>query len=191
MALRPIFVASLGNPKPYLNTLHSAGHTLIASLASELSNPPFERSRLFGKALVSAGPAFTLWQSPSLMNVSGPPLAAAWRIFLRSLTSDEERRAARLVVLHDELESPLGKTKTKTGGSANGHNGLKSCVNSLGVKGFVRIGVGIGRPDSREKDDVSRFVLRKMKAAEANAISNAAGSIVTLLNEMREGGEGG
>lgn len=125
------------------------------------------------------------------MNVSGPPLAAAWRTFLRSLTSNEERRAARLVVLHDDLESPLGKTKTKTGGSANGHNGLKSCVNSLGVKGFVRIGVGIGRPESREKDDVSRFVLRKTKAVEANAISNAAGSVVMLLNEMREGGEGG
>lgn len=188
MALRPIFVASLGNPNPYLNTLHSAGHTLLTSLASELSYPPLGRSRLFGKALVSAGAAFTLWQSPSLMNVSGPPLAAAWRIFLRSLSSDEERSAARLVVLHDELESPLGKTKMKTGGSAKGHNGLKSCISALGEKGFMRIGVGIGRPESRDKDDVTRFVLRKIKAVEVSAINNAAGSVVALLNEMREEG---
>ena len=126
------------------------------------------------------------------MNVSGPPLAAAWRCFLRSLTSDEERKSARLVVLHDELESPLGKTKVKRGGSANGHNGLKSCINSLGVKGFVRIGVGIGRPESRESDDVSRFVLRKMKAVEADAIRNAAASVVSLLNAIRaEGGAEG
>lgn len=122
------------------------------------------------------------------MNVSGPPLAAAWRAFLRSLSSDEDRRAARLVVLHDELESPLGKTKSKTGGSVKGHNGLKSCLNALGAKGFVRIGVGIGRPESREREDVSRFVLRQMKAVEADAISNAAGSVVALLNEMREEG---
>ena len=188
MAVRHIFVASLGNPRPYHNTLHSAGHTLLASLASELSYPPFERSRLFGKALVSAGPAFTLWQSPSLMNVSGPPLAAAWRTFLRSLTSDEERKAARLVVLHDELQSPLGKTKAKTGGSAKGHNGLKSCVAALGANGFVKVGVGIGRPESRESDDVSQFVLRKMKATETEAINNAAGSVIALLNEMWEEG---
>lgn len=188
MSLRPMFVASLGNPKPYINTLHSAGHTVLASLVSELSYPPLERSRQFGNALVSAGSEFTLWQSPSMMNVSGPPLAAAWRTFLRSLTSNEERKAARLVVLHDELESPLGKTKTKTGGSANGHNGLKSCVTALGAKGFVRIGIGIGRPESRESEAVSRFVLRKMKALEADAISNAAGSIVAILREMREEG---
>lgn len=122
------------------------------------------------------------------MNVSGPPLAAAWRTFLRSLTSEEERRAARLVVLHDELESPLGKTNAKTGGSAKGHNGLKSCVAALGTNGFVKIGIGIGRPESRESNDVSQFVLRKMKAVEMEAIGNAAGSVMALLNEMREEG---
>ncbi|MCJ1466906.1 hypothetical protein MMC07_005528 [Pseudocyphellaria aurata] len=189
MALRSIFVASLGNPNKYLNTLHSAGHIVLASLVSELSYPPLERSRHFGNALVSAGPEFTLWQSPSMMNLSGPPLAAAWSTFLRSLPSKEERKAARLVVLHDELESPLGKAKARSGGSTKGHNGLKSCVGTLGAKAFVRIGIGIGRPESRDSDDVSRFVLRRTTAVEADAIKNAAGPVVALLTELREEGE--
>lgn len=121
------------------------------------------------------------------MNVSGPPLAAAWLSFLRGLPSDEERKAARLVVLHDELESPLGRIKVKVGGSVKGHNGLKSCVKALGTKGFVRVGVGIGRPESREPADVSRYVLRRMRANELEVVTGGVGEVVALLDELSEG----
>lgn len=125
------------------------------------------------------------------MNVSGPPLAAAWRTFLRGLPSSVDPHAARLVVLHDELESPLGRVKMKVGGSVKGHNGLRSCRDALGEKGFVRIGVGIGRPESRERDDVSRFVLRRMRGGELEAVGGAAGEVRRLLEGIREGsGEG-
>lgn len=124
------------------------------------------------------------------MNESGKLLRRAWRTFLASLTSKEERGAARLVVIHDELQTPLGNIKAKTGGSVKGHLGLKSCVSELGEKGFVRIGVGIGRPESREPEDVRRFVLRKMTAAQAASLCNGAGSAVAILNRIREEGEG-
>lgn len=96
------------------------------------------------------------------------------------------------MVLHDELESPLGRVKVKTGSgsssgsSLKGHKGLKSVVDRLGAKEFVRIGVGIGRPASREPDDVSRFVLRKMSLKEMEAVEEAAGEVLGILNTIRE-----
>lgn len=76
--------------------------------------------------------------------------------------------------------------------SVKGHKGLKSVVEHLGVGGgggtkeFVRVGVGIGRPASREPEDVSRFVLRKMSLKEIEAVTEAAGEVLGILNTIRE-----
>jgi len=186
MLRRPLFIASLGNPPPaYRNTLHSAGHTLLSSLQYHLVYPPFAKSRPHANGLLSHGDDFALWQSPNLMNVSGPAVATAWKAFLRDLPN-EKRTMAKLVVVHDELESPLGKIKVKTGGSAKGHNGLKSCVSSLGGMAFTRIGVGIGRPESRESRDVASYVLRKMSPVEMQKVSDRVDEMMEVLVKMRE-----
>ena len=181
-----LLIASLGNPAPYSNTFHSAGHALINALRENLSYPPFSRDRNFGNGLVSSGSNYTLWQSPSLMNISGKSVAAAYKGFLRDLPSDE-RSTAKLVVIHDELESPLGKIRLKIGGSARGHNGIKSCIASLGGMEFVRFGVGIGRPESRESKDVANYVLRKMTPSEIMKIRDGAGEVFGMLEKLREG----
>ena len=121
------------------------------------------------------------------MNVSGPAVAGAWRTFLKDLAS-EERSRARLVVVHDELESPLGKIKMKQGGSAKGHNGLKSCISSLGGMNFWRVGVGIGRPESRESRLVAEYVLRKMTPVEVEKVTVGVEELAGGLGELAEGG---
>lgn len=196
MLRRPLLIASLGNPPPqYRNTLHSAGHTLLTALQQSLRYSPFAKSRSHGNGLLSSSSSssgddddsqITLWQSPTLMNVSGPALAAAWKTFLRDLPSGEERARAKLVVVHDELESPLGKIKVKVGGSVKGHNGLKSCVGSLGGMAFTRIGIGIGRPQSRDSNDVAAYVLRKMSAAEMQKVIGGVEEVVGMLLKMQE-----
>ena len=120
------------------------------------------------------------------MNTSGPAVATAWKVFLKDLPS-EERSDAKLVVVHDELESPMGKIKVKVGGSAKGHNGLKSCMSSLGGMAFTRIGVGIGRPESRESRDVAAYVLKKMGPVEMQKIEDGVDEVVDALVEMRDG----
>ena len=120
------------------------------------------------------------------MNTSGVPVANAWRAYLRTL-DPEMAKTARLVVLHDELESEFGKLKMKEGGSAKGHNGLKSCMNHLGAKGFVRVGIGIGRPESRESGAVSSYVLRKMTGWEKGQMRDAAGGLARVLEKIRTG----
>jgi len=171
MAQRRILVCSIGNPGKYLNTRHSAGHTLSNLLQETLAFPPFRKNSSYGGD-VSVGrfdSTYTLFQSPSLMNISGKAVKKAWKAFMVEL-SDEEKKDALLVVLHDELEAALGRVKVKKGGSARGHNGLVSCAESLGSKDFWRIGIGIGRPDSRDPGTVSEYVLGKMTSHERDTL---------------------
>lgn len=119
------------------------------------------------------------------MNVSGPAVLKAWKAFLQDLPNDH-RPDAKLVIVHDELESPLGKIKIRTGGSAKGHNGLKSCLNNFGGTPFTRIGVGIGRPESRESRDVANYVLRKMSLVETQSITNGIEEVVEGLDAIRD-----
>ncbi|KAK0121528.1 aminoacyl-tRNA hydrolase [Cadophora gregata] len=179
-----LLVCSIGNPGPYINTLHSAGHTVLSALASSLSYPSFQKSRAYANGLISIGSDFTLWQSASLMNVSGPSVASAWRQFQKESRGED----TRLVVVHDELEIALGQVKVRPGtASAKGHNGLKSIGESLGGKDYMRIGVGIGRPESRDKRDVADYVLKKMSMLERGKIEGAAGKVEMELRRLSQG----
>lgn len=93
------------------------------------------------------------------------------------------------MVIHDELELPLGQVKVKDGSaSAKGHNGLKSIKEAFGGNGkFVRIGVGIGRPDSREPNAVASYVLRKMNGQEKSKIEGCTGRIEAELLRLGNG----
>lgn len=179
--VRPLFVASLGNPFPYKTTLHSAGHMVLESLQKSLAYPAFSRN-------ISAGGSYCLFRSPALMNASGPVVQKAYRRFLTELPA-EQRRSARLVILHDELEAPLGKVRMRVGGSHKGHNGLKSVSASFGgeAMGMVKIGVGIGRPTSRDPDDVAKFVLRPATIEETSKICATTAEIESLLAVVADG----
>jgi peptidyl-tRNA hydrolase, PTH1 family len=176
-----LFIASLGNPPPLQTTRHSAGHIALRSLITYLHFPTPRRDPSYGSGAVSASPAipaYTFYQSPTYMNTSGPTLLKAWKSF----ASTHGLTNSGLIILHDELELPLGQVKVKSGNSsAKGHNGIKSVQASLQGAGlldrlgqnFVRIGVGIGRPVSREREDVSQFVLGQMTTSERETVEGA------------------
>lgn len=179
----PLLICSIGNPgSAYAHTLHSAGHTAILRLAAHLGAPAFQKERTWGNGLVTRAPDadWALWQSPTYMNESGKGVRAAHSAW---------NQQGRLIVVHDELEKPLGNVtvKTQQGLSAKGHNGIKSCLALLGGTPFVRIGVGIGRPVSRDPVDVSRYVLKKMTPAEKAKIENAVDDIVVALKKLESG----
>lgn len=116
---------------------------------------------------------------------------------------------ATLVILHDELEVDLGKVRVKRGGpeaaSLRGHRGLISCFQSLGGKGIypvqdrtsrqskrtilprdfsvLRVGIGIGRPKTREQNAVADYVLTEMEGRELAAVRGAAEPVVEILEE--------
>lgn len=196
---RALFIASIGNQKPYRRTRHSAGHILLDALA------PLLRTRFGG-----LNSYYTTYESKSFMNVSGPKLVRALNTWLAQTdklvgpprTGFEVPMPigvpATLVILHDELEAPLGKVRVRRGGpevaSLRGHRGLISSFESLRGKGLfpvkkgrdlsiLRVGVGIGRPDSREKNAVADYVLSEMGGAEVGAVQKAVEPVLDLLEE--------
>jgi PTH1 family peptidyl-tRNA hydrolase len=72
-------------------------------------------------------------------------------------------KAGDILVVHDELEKPFGHVSIKVGGSAKGHNGLRSIIQHCGPD-FARLRVGIGRPSSKE--DVSSYVLSQFSESD-------------------------
>ena len=117
------------------------------------------------------------------MNVSGVGVATAWRQFVKENTREGEE--VGLMVIHDELESKVGEVKVKKGAaSAKGHNGLKSINEKLRGVDYLRIGVGIGRPESRDPQEVANYVLRKMSLGERVKIEGAVGRVEEELRRL-------
>ena len=132
------------------------------------------------------------------MNLSGPAVVSAFKTFAAQYPRNEEYECG-LVVMHDELELEGGEFETKKGDrSAKGHNGMKSvqqCLAPSGLMGrlggrmgsrFVKLGVGIGRPVSRERDDVSGYVLGQLSGGERSKIEGCVQGVVELLEKEVE-----
>ncbi|CAK7271081.1 hypothetical protein SEPCBS57363_004432 [Sporothrix epigloea] len=217
-----VLILSLGNPGAYINTLHSAGHIALEALRRELMLPPFAKSRMLGGKMAltttSVGPVtttegrtgtgtgtgtqYTMMQSPTLMNVSGPWVARVWRDALHSQKLDRGGSGSNssssrldageapitdgdqlgLILVHDDLEEAMGVLKSRPWArSHRGHNGLKSTNTSLLRNEFpnarwAKLSVGIGRPDARDKSSVADFVLRQMTADERATLEDGLGA---------------
>ncbi|KAF8477398.1 peptidyl-tRNA hydrolase [Kalaharituber pfeilii] len=183
-------VCSIGNPAPLHNTRHSAGHIILNQLSPLLHSVPsrLAQDRMYG-GLIAFDPdpdkTFTLFQCPTYMNVSGKAVSTAWKTFLRDCLNEDERRRALLVVLHDEMEKGMGQVKLKRTGSAGGHNGIESCIQSLGRKDFLRVGIGISRPASRLSADVAAYVLAKFTEREREILDDESlPKVVQMLKRI-------
>lgn len=130
-------VIGLGNPGPkYAGTRHNIGYLVTDELLRR-TDATLEGTRGTKATTARVGDVLQV-RSTTYMNLSGEavaPLAAGHGI-----------PADHVIVIHDELDLPVGKVKVKLGGNENGHNGLKSVSAKLGTRDYVRIRVGIGRP---------------------------------------------
>jgi PTH1 family peptidyl-tRNA hydrolase len=86
------------------------------------------------------------------MRRSGQAMAAVGQLALHGRAPED------LVVLHDDVELPLGKLRVKEGGGHGGHNGLRSIIEVTGSRDFLRIRLGVGRPEDR-REDLADWVL--------------------------------
>ena len=85
----------------------------------------------------------------------------------------------QIIIIHDDLDLPIGSLKLKIGGGHGGHNGLRSIISHSG-KSFIRLRVGIGHPGN--KVDVTNWVLGKFKPNEKGPIQEAFLNLIMLLN---------
>ena len=92
----------------------------------------------------------------SYMNLSGGPVAA--------LVKYHSVEPTNVIVVHDDIDLPLGAVKIKRGGGEGGHNGLRDITKALGTKDYIRVRAGVGRPPGRM--DAADYVLRPFAANE-------------------------
>jgi peptidyl-tRNA hydrolase, PTH1 family len=151
-------IVGLGNPGPgYAGNRHNIGFMCCDEIAVGMGAKfKRDRSRSMAVSGMLAGRPVTVAKPIAFMNVSGGPVAALSR-FLKI-------PAARIVVIHDELDLPFGSIRMKLGGGDNGHNGLRSVTSSLGTREYYRVRIGIGRPPGRM--DPADYVLRNFTADE-------------------------
>ena len=160
-------MVGLGNPgAEFRHTRHNLGADTVELLAARhhqrLRSERGTRSsatevRMAGHAVVLAVPH-------TYMNESGLAVGALLRRY-GPATVD------RLVVVHDELDLPVGRVKVKVGGGTAGHNGLRSVHAHVHDDGYVRVRIGIGKPPGRQQG--TDHVLRPPAKAERDALEVA------------------
>jgi peptidyl-tRNA hydrolase, PTH1 family len=147
-----LLVAGLGNPgREYARTKHNVGHLVCDELARR--HGASFRSKFSGALaeLRLDGLRLALLKPLTYMNESGRSVAPAIRFFKVPLE--------RLLVVHDEVDLDLGRLQARMGGGLAGHNGLRSVAQHLGTPEFMRLRIGVGRPERGDPRPVADWVL--------------------------------
>ena len=172
-------IVGLGNPGPeYASSRHNAGFMVLERLLSRVL--PAGR---FGESFTAESRVWTgryrgrtlvLQQPWTFMNLSGQAVAP--------LSRRLGIAPAEILIVSDDLDLPVGRLRLRRGGADGGHNGLKSVIAELGSADFMRLRIGIGRPQGRDTAD---YVLSGFSGAEAEtfaeALDRAAEAVKTLL----------
>jgi len=170
--------AGLGNPGPeYARTRHNLGWWVLEDLAGELGLSFREFPAL--RALVAEWPGRAWFLLPlTYMNLSGEAVAPALEYF----------RVPRenLLVIHDDLDLPLGRLKFVPKGGAGGHRGVLSVMAALGSEEFARLKLGIGRPPAGVP--VRDYVLAEFTPEEHPRVEKMIELAVRALRELPEKG---
>ncbi len=142
-------IIGLGNPGPkYYATRHNIGFQVVDALANQY-NGRWSSKDLFDEATIQINDTPLILIKPTtFMNDSGKVMPYLHKKGIK---------LSEILVVHDELEKPFGNVSYRLGGSAKGHNGLRSIIAHGGAE-FGRIRMGIGRPNEREQ--VADFVLK-------------------------------
>lgn len=151
-------IVGLGNPgKEYERNRHNIGFMAVDAIAAAHDFKPF-KTKYKGEYVEGeiAGEKVALLKPMTYMNESGRSVGEAAR-FYKIPTSN-------IIVFHDELDLAPGKIRTKTGGGAAGHNGLRSMDDWLDNPNYIRVRMGIGHPGDKAR--VHGYVLGNFAKAD-------------------------
>jgi PTH1 family peptidyl-tRNA hydrolase len=173
-------IVGLGNPdEEYAETRHNLGFACVRELAKRLG-VRIDRKRW--QSLVGHSEARGVWlmMPQTYMNLSGEAVAKALR--------DVHIAPHQVWVVYDELDLPLCRIRIKRGGSAAGHNGVKSLISFLGTDDFVRFRVGIGKPARKGSPSGRHYVLGRFTKAEAALLPTVIDGVASALELALEAG---
>lgn len=159
--METLLVVGLGNPgEKFAGTRHSLGREAVKAWAEGLGRWMMDEA-WSAEVIEVRQRELRIWAMlpGTFMNDSGEPV--------RKFMQYHKLEPPALIVVHDDIELALGEIRQQQGGSAKGHNGVRSVQQRLGVDDFYRWRLGIGRPPTGEAAD--EFVLAKFTPAEQPA----------------------
>ena len=179
-------IVGLGNPgRGYANNRHNVGFVCLNHFARK-QGIRFDRKQ--GKARIGtgevAGSKVVLARPQTYMNLSGQSVSRLIKKF--NINLDD------LLVIHDDLDLPLGKIRIRYGSSSGGHKGIDSIISSLGSQDFSHLRVGIGRPTTEgfaetNEADIVAYVLSNFTSEEkqivVQVIPRVSEAIYCLLSQ--------
>jgi len=176
-------IVGLGNPgREYEMTRHNIGFEVIDYIADKNSvkvkklkfKGLYEKTSLYGEEVV-------LLKPQTYMNLSGESV--------RDFAGFYKIPPENIIIISDDINLDEGRIRIRKGGSAGGHNGLKSIIYQLNSDQFVRIRVGVGKKE-HENQDLADFVLSRFTKAQIpileKAIINADGAISEIIRKNAE-----
>jgi peptidyl-tRNA hydrolase, PTH1 family len=182
-ATKTVLVVGLGNiGDEYDNTRHNIGFMAIDDFADKNDFDAwinkkdlkcYYTQKTFGQTRV------ILVKPTTYMNLSGEAVQKVQHFY--KISND------KTVAIYDELDIDFGQIRTRTGGSAAGHNGVKSLIKQCG-EDFGRIRIGIG-PKLHEQQDSADFVLSQFSAEQVAKLPKLYDEINSILTDTIYGGE--
>ena len=171
-------VVGLGNPgREYERDRHNVGWQIVDELGRRCGAS--FKGKFSGRlAEVRVGDArIALLKPETFMNESGRSVASASAFFKVPL--------AQILVVHDEVDLETGRLQLRAGGGLAGHNGLRSIARTLGSQEFLRLRVGVGRPERGDPRPVADYVLSPFAPEDdsASIIVRAADAVETVARD--------
>ncbi|MBI1240563.1 aminoacyl-tRNA hydrolase [Umezakia ovalisporum] len=185
----PQLIVGLGNPEPkYDQTRHNIGFAAIDELSRSWLIPLAENRKFqaeYGEGIAPGNGKVRLLKPLTYMNKSGQSIQA--------VTNWYKLPPESVLVIYDDMDLPLGKTRLRLSGSAGGHNGMKSAIAHLNSQNFPRLRIGIGKPNHSTNGDNSEsisHVLGKFSPSETQLTSLILGFVVECVEfSLKQGVE--
>jgi peptidyl-tRNA hydrolase, PTH1 family len=178
---KTILIVGLGNKgKEYEGTRHNIGFAAVDELANKQDFDPWIEKKDLKCQLTTTtiGDSRVILIKPTtFMNLSGEAVQAVMHFY--------KIPAQQMLAIHDELDIPFGQIRTRNGGSAAGHNGVKSVIQHVG-EDFARVRIGIQAETPMEASD---FVLAKFSKEEQTEIPAMLKETTAILTEYIHGGK--
>ena len=171
-------ILGLGNPGPrYELTRHNAGFWVVDNVADKykIRLDCHKHFSLYGKGEVG-GLEVVIAKPMTYMNESGKAA--------KSLLSAFNISPERMLVIHDDIDLPLGKIKKKFQGGDGGQRGIRSTIQSIQTREFARVRVGVGRPE--HKEDIVDYVLSPFDKEDSGLINEAMEQAVQTVEAALE-----
>ena len=176
-----LLVVGLGNPgREYARNRHNVGHLVIDELARRHGGS--WKSKFSGQLaeIRLDGHKVALLKPETFMNESGRAVSGATRFY--------KVEPSEVLVVHDEGDFELGRLELKVGGGLSGHNGLRSIAQHLKTPDFLRLRVGVGRPERGDRRPLADYVLSNFEPHDNadDLVARAADAVEQLDAEGLE-----